>query len=91
MLPWIITFGPLDDADEWEPVVCGPYEHAHALALAEEVVADEELMANETQALLMHTPDSRAFNARSLGLGESALEDLRSRFREGEPPHGLRD
>ncbi len=44
-LPWIITFGPLDDADEWEPVVCGPYERAHALSLAESVVADEELMA----------------------------------------------
>ena len=44
-LPWIITFGPLDDNDEWEPVVCGPYERAHALALAETVVADEELMA----------------------------------------------
>jgi hypothetical protein len=44
-LPWIITFGPLDDDEEWEPVVCGPYERAHALALAESVVADEELMA----------------------------------------------
>jgi hypothetical protein len=44
-LPWIITFGPLDDEDEWEPVVCGPYEHQHAMALAESVVADEELMA----------------------------------------------
>jgi hypothetical protein len=47
--------------------------------------ADEELMANETQALLMHTPDSRAFNAGSLGIGESALAQLRSRFRAGEP------
>jgi len=44
-LPWIITFGPLEDGDEWEPVVCGPYERAHALSLAETVVADEELMA----------------------------------------------
>ncbi|ROT32072.1 hypothetical protein [Micromonospora sp. HM5-17] len=44
-LPWIITFGPLDDEDEWEPVVCGPYERPHALALAESVVADEDLMA----------------------------------------------
>jgi hypothetical protein len=43
-LPWIITFGPMDD-DDWEPVVCGPYERAHALALAETVIADEELMA----------------------------------------------
>ncbi len=44
-LPWIITFGPLGDADEWEPVVCGPYERAPALALAEVVVAEEPLMA----------------------------------------------
>jgi hypothetical protein len=44
-LPWIITFGPLNEDDEWDPVVCGPYERPHALALAESVVADEELMA----------------------------------------------
>jgi hypothetical protein len=44
-LPWIITFGPSDEEEVWEPVVCGPYERAHALALAESVVADEELMA----------------------------------------------
>ena len=44
-LPWIITFGPIDDDLEWEPVVCGPYERQHALALAEAVVADEDLMA----------------------------------------------
>ena len=44
-LPWIITFGPLSDDEDWEPVVCGPYERAHAIALAEEIVADQELMA----------------------------------------------
>jgi hypothetical protein len=44
-LPWIITFGPLTEDEEWEPVVCGPYEQTHALALAEAVVADEDLMA----------------------------------------------
>ena len=44
-LPWIITFGPLGDVDEWEPLVCGPYERPHALALAEAVVAEEQLMA----------------------------------------------
>ena len=52
-LPWIITFGPLDE-EEWEPVVCGPYEREHALALAESVVADEELMA-VVEPLLPHT------------------------------------
>ena len=44
-MPWIITFGPLSDEEDWEPVVCGPYERPHAIALAEEVVADHELMA----------------------------------------------
>ena len=44
-VPWIITFGPLNEDDEWEAVVCGPYERPHALALAESVVADDELMA----------------------------------------------
>ena len=44
-LPWIITFGPLDDDEEWAPLVCGPYERPHALALAQAVVADEDLMA----------------------------------------------
>jgi hypothetical protein len=44
-MPWIVTFGPLEEEDSWEPVVCGPYERAHAMSLAETVVADEELMA----------------------------------------------
>lgn len=44
-LAWIITFGPLDDDEDWAPLVCGPYERPHALALAAAVVADEDLMA----------------------------------------------
>jgi hypothetical protein len=44
-LPWVITIGSLGDDEDWEPVVCGPYERGHALALAQAVVADEELMA----------------------------------------------
>lgn len=44
-MPWIITFGPLNDEDGWEPVVCGPYERPHALSLAESVVADDDLVA----------------------------------------------
>ena len=44
-LPWVITIGSLGDEEDWEPVVCGPYERLHALALAQAVVADEELMA----------------------------------------------
>ncbi|MFU8870744.1 hypothetical protein [Micromonospora sp. SL4-19] len=56
-LPWIITFGPLGDAEEWEPVVCGPYERPHALALAEAVVAEEQLMAVVEPLLPALTPE----------------------------------
>jgi membrane protein len=52
-LPWIITFGPLSDDEDWEPVVSGPYERGHALALASSVVADDELMA-VVEPLLPH-------------------------------------
>ncbi|GLY95577.1 hypothetical protein [Actinoplanes sp. NBRC 103695] len=44
-LPWVITVGAIGDDEDWEPVVCGPYERDHALALAQAVVADEDLMA----------------------------------------------
>ncbi|WP_348013668.1 hypothetical protein [Roseateles sp.] len=47
--------------------------------------ADETLMVNETQALLMHTPDTRDFDAAALGIGASELEGLRARFRQGMP------
>lgn len=47
---------------------------------------DEELMVNETQAVLMHTPDPRAFNAAGLGVTEAELAGLRARFRSGHPP-----
>ncbi|WP_089156557.1 hypothetical protein [Micromonospora sp. NBS 11-29] len=56
-LPWIITFGPLGAEDEWEPVVCGPYERAHALAMAEAVVAEEQLMAVVEPLLPALTPE----------------------------------
>jgi hypothetical protein len=51
--------------------------------------SDEALMANETQAFLMHTPDARAFNAAALGMSEKALDALRMRFRAHEPERGL--
>ena len=44
-LPWVITIGSLGDAEDWEPLVCGPYERGHALALARAVAADGEVMA----------------------------------------------
>ncbi|HEX5740258.1 MAG TPA: hypothetical protein VFY17_01745 [Pilimelia sp.] len=44
-LPWLITFGPFADQGAWEPVVCGPYERAHAIGLAGAVAADEDVVA----------------------------------------------
>jgi hypothetical protein len=46
--------------------------------------SNEELLVNETQALLMHTPDLRAFAGASLGVRETLLADQRRRFREGQ-------
>jgi len=47
---------------------------------------NEELMVNETQALLMHTPDPRAFNAAAMGVSETLLERWRGRFRQVGAP-----
>lgn len=47
--------------------------------------ADEELMVNEAQALLMHTPDARDFNAAALGVSATALEAQRLRFQLSAP------
>jgi hypothetical protein len=46
---------------------------------------DEELMINEAQALLMHTPDTRAFDARSVGIDAKELAALRQRFWQEVP------
>ena len=27
-LPWVITIGALSQDEDWEPVVCGPYEYS---------------------------------------------------------------
>jgi hypothetical protein len=49
---------------------------------------DEELMLNETQAFLMHTPDPRAFTAPAVGLSEPVLNELRTDFWRGLPAAG---
>lgn len=46
---------------------------------------NEELMINEAQAYLLHTPDPRAFNARMAGLAEAELEGIRQTFLKGYP------
>ena len=44
---------------------------------------DPELLANEMQAFLMHTPDARMFPASAVGMTEEELEAMRRRFRSG--------
>lgn len=48
--------------------------------------ANEWVMINETQAFLMHTPDTRAFSAAHLGVDEVTLARLRYRFANNAPP-----
>lgn len=47
---------------------------------------NEELMVNEAQAYLMHTPDTRAFSAEQLGISADQLARLRAQFAQGVPP-----
>jgi hypothetical protein len=72
-LPWVITIGSLGDEEDWEPVVCGPYERAHALALAQAVVADEDLMA--VVEPLLPRPDAEAIRD-EVELARAAVEAL---------------
>ncbi|MGK5679284.1 hypothetical protein [Actinoplanes sp. URMC 104] len=94
-LPWVITIGSLGDEEDWEPVVCGPYERAHALALAQAVVADEQLMA--VVEPLLPRPDAEAIRdeihlaraaaeAPTGGDEESDEEYETRRVRPGRPP-----
>lgn len=46
---------------------------------------NQEMMINETQAYLMYTPDSRAFNPKLVGLPEKEVALLRQKFRDGFP------
>ena len=92
-LPWVITIGSLGDEEDWEPVVCGPYERAHALALAQAVVADEQLMA--VVEPLLPRPDAEAIRD-EIELARAAVEGPADddfteehetrRVRPGRPP-----
>jgi hypothetical protein len=90
-MPWIITFGPLDDEADWEPVVCGPYEYPHALALAEEIVADDELMAVMEPMLGLASPEEIR---REIDLARVTAEqdfDLGDELDGPDGPDGLDD
>ena len=47
-------------------------------------------MVNETQAMLMHTPDERAFGAAALGVSQAELAKMRLRFEPGDPRADIR-
>ena len=89
-LPWVITIGALGNDEEWEPVVCGPYERAHALALAQAVVADEDLMAVVEPLLPRADADAiRDEIALARAVAEAPDEDddyETRRVRPGRPP-----
>ncbi len=51
----------------------------------------EEVMANEAQAFLFHTPDERFFTAASIGFTPERLAALRATFLAGMSPGWLRD
>lgn len=44
---------------------------------------DQELLANEMQAFLMHTPDTKMFAAAAVGMTDAELDEIRRQFREG--------
>ncbi len=50
---------------------------------------NEDLMINEMQAYLIHTPDPRAFAAHNLGMTEAELNEVRKRFYLAGPPSAL--
>lgn len=50
---------------------------------------NEEMMINETQAYLMHTPDAGAFSPAKVGLSPAAIQALQAKFMAGNPPTGL--
>jgi hypothetical protein len=49
-------------------------------------IGNRELLANEMQAFLMHTPEESIFGASAVGMSEQELSDLRQRFRDGLAP-----
>jgi hypothetical protein len=50
---------------------------------------NEEMMINESQAYLMHTPDPAAFNPQRSGFTQAQIDRLRRQFMDGRPPSAL--
>lgn len=54
-------------------------------------MALSDLMMNEMQAYLMHTPDRRFFSPAEVGIAQQRVAELRQIFLVGMPPGWLRD
>ncbi len=55
------------------------------LAREEYDTANEEMVVDEAQAYLLHTPDPRFFSPAHVGMDEAGVERLRALLREGAP------
>lgn len=77
----MITIAAEGDADDGEPVVCGPYERDHALALARAVVSDEDLMAVVEPMLPLD----------GVAAIRAAIEAARAPAEEDFPPRAVRE
>lgn len=77
----------------WNNVLDTPGRAAFSKMLAAEGYDSTlgELLANETQAYLMFTPEGPFFKPGALGLEPAVLDGLRERFRLGMPRGWLRD
>ena len=77
----------------WNAVLTAPERAAFRTYLAAEGYdpALEDLMANEMQAYLMHTPDRRFFDPDRLGIPPARLAQIRQSFVAGMPSCWLRD
>jgi len=77
----------------WERTLTPPERTGFRGFLASERydTAIDDLVVNEAQAYLMHTPNERFFRADAIGVTPARLAELRLLFLAGMPPGWLRD
>ena len=77
----------------WRTLLTDPERAAFRTYLSSEGYdpALEDLMKNEMQAYLMHTPDLQFFDPSRLGIPAERLDAIRKAFLAGMPPGWLRD
>lgn len=101
-LPWVVTFKPADDEDDWDPVTCGPYQREHAEALAEAValeldddvlaVVEPLLPALNAESILDAIEQNRELAAAAADLAEDDETDLTAEDDvEEDPEENLED